>query len=484
LKNLSLLKTLAFFAFFALVTQDAFASTVATTANTDGDFNELFERIGRSFQDFPGLISIAAYLVGIILSIGGLLKLKDFIDEPARTPLKDVAIRFIIGGAFFAFPFVISVLQASIGAQTGNVSTGVIVNSTAGLFGSLTCSLTGGGLTGGILGAISGGSIQELLCNVGASFTQLTGLINPLLYIGGLVLAFVALLQLRDHVISPDRMPVSVPLKKAAVAGIFFAFPFFLDVVYATFSGRNVLIGTDIVSTISSIFSAVTTGSAPASCGGVASSLGSIGTVVGGIIDAVTGSAPTSSVGGLDCMMIRLIADVSGPLQALTSLFCYLAGIIIIIMAVRRMMESADKGVRGPLGVGTFGMLALGGCLLSFNTMLATISASMFPTLLGAAGVQTLEQTAALSYAPGLTAGSLASVNSVLTSVLAFAFLVGMISILRGMFILKDVADGGNASIMAGMTHLLGGGMAVNLGPMITAVQNTLGLTSIGITFT
>lgn len=34
---------------------------------------------------------------------------------------------------------------------------------------------------------------------------------------------------------------------------------------------------------------------------------------------------------------------------------------------------------------------------------------------------------------------------------------------------------------MAGITHILGGGAAVNLGPLIRAVQNSLGLSDVGI---
>ena len=62
--------------------------------------------------------------------------------------------------------------------------------------------------------------------------------------------------------------------------------------------------------------------------------------------------------------------------------------------------------------------------------------------------------------------------------------IVGLISFVRGIFIIRSVAEGsGQASIMAGVTHLVGGALAVNLGPLLAAVQWTLGITDYGIRF-
>jgi hypothetical protein len=62
---------------------------------------------------------------------------------------------------------------------------------------------------------------------------------------------------------------------------------------------------------------------------------------------------------------------------------------------------------------------------------------------------------------------------------------VGLISFLRGIYIIREVADGNQqASMMAGLTHIIGGALAVNLGPLINAVEQTLGITGFGINFT
>jgi len=72
----------------------------------------------------------------------------------------------------------------------------------------------------------------------------------------------------------------------------------------------------------------------------------------------------------------------------------------------------------------------------------------------------------------------------VITSVLKFVILIGLISFVRGLFIIRSVAEGNQqASMMAGVTHIVAGSVAVNLGPLINAVQTTLGITAYGITF-
>jgi hypothetical protein len=60
--------------------------------------------------------------------------------------------------------------------------------------------------------------------------------------------------------------------------------------------------------------------------------------------------------------------------------------------------------------------------------------------------------------------------------------IIGIISFIRGWFIIRDVAEGNQqASMMAGATHIIGGALAINLGPILAAVQNTLGITGVGL---
>jgi intracellular multiplication protein IcmC len=78
----------------------------------------------------------------------------------------------------------------------------------------------------------------------------------------------------------------------------------------------------------------------------------------------------------------------------------------------------------------------------------------------------------------------IAHVQAVISAVLQFMIVLGVVAFLRGIYIIREVAEGnGQASLMAGITHMVGGSLAVNLGPVMNAAQNTLGLTAYGVNF-
>lgn len=468
-------------------------AAINVTEYTDGDFSSLFERIGDSFVGAPGLISAAAYLTAMILAVSAILKLKEAFDSPGNVSMREPIGRALIAGALFAMPTVIDTVTATIGTQDGSIGVRSLALG-ADLLGHLS-SATGaeacdairaarvanaalGALgDGDLLGAIGtgvgsymfGGSVGEVICYATHSFRGLAPLISVILYISGLFLVFWGLLQLKEHLISPDRTPVSGPLKKLLVAGAFFAFPSLLDVVANTFGGD----GNGVAAIDPSVQLACASGG-----------VGNILNAVGSLLDSFSGDGgggASSKGGGLDCMMVKLVTDLWSPVQMAVSIFGYLAGIILIALALRRMLDSMDKGVRSPVGLGTLGMFAIGGALLSFDQIIRALTVSIFPDVFSTMGVPTLKLYGSLAYAPGLSEGAAKSVNSVISAVFMFSFLVGIISVMRGLFMLKEVSNGGNASLMAAFTHVIGGGLAVNLGPVVNAVQHTLGLSNIGI---
>lgn len=86
-----------------------------TTYGEGSGFSQIFERLTLSFSGLPGLISMGAYLMGIVFAIGGILKLKDHVEAPDKHPMKDAAVRLAVGGALFALPAIMTVMTQSIG---------------------------------------------------------------------------------------------------------------------------------------------------------------------------------------------------------------------------------------------------------------------------------------------------------------------------------------------------------------------------------
>lgn len=95
----------------------------AAAGTTSGrDFSLIAENITTSIQSLPGLLTGVAYMLGILLGVLGILKIKDHVENPTQTQLKDGAIRLAAGGGLFALPIVYEAMMTTIGDQTGGVS--------------------------------------------------------------------------------------------------------------------------------------------------------------------------------------------------------------------------------------------------------------------------------------------------------------------------------------------------------------------------
>ena len=82
-------------------------TTAAADANAAGNsFSVIAKNITTQVQDLPALLSAVAYLFGILLGVLGIMKIKDHVENPTQTPLKDGAIRLLAGGGLFALPIV------------------------------------------------------------------------------------------------------------------------------------------------------------------------------------------------------------------------------------------------------------------------------------------------------------------------------------------------------------------------------------------
>lgn len=87
----------------------------ASAAATGNTFNDIIANMQDSIDGIPGLISGMSYMMGILLGVLGILKIKDHVEEPGRTPLQQGAIRLAAGGGLFALPIVYEAMRTTIG---------------------------------------------------------------------------------------------------------------------------------------------------------------------------------------------------------------------------------------------------------------------------------------------------------------------------------------------------------------------------------
>ena len=438
------------------------ASGIPIIGTLVNDFNFILGNIINSISNTPGVVSAVGYLLGLIIGVQGILKAKDHVENPDQTALKESVVRLLTAGALFALPTIYNSMFQTIGGGGSNVATVL-----GGLFGGANLVESGYSdsdcLTGlgsgiatilGALGAIIPGftppastdGVGSLMCNFIGHASALPAFLTAVGYLIGLILGLWGILKLRDHVLNPTQTALWEGVSRLLAGGAFFSLPILIEV------GRNTLVGGGV--------------------GGLTSFLGLANSVTGYNSTGCTGT------GSLDNMLVCFMGDITGPLHIVTNFFAYVAGIIFIMIGISRLIKSAQDGARGPGGIGTVMTFVAGGALISYNEIVRAFSTS----LVGPGATKTF---AKIAYAKGaMTTAEAEAAHSTISAVLQFVIIVGLISFVRGIFIVRNVAEGNQqASIMAGVTHLIGGALAVNLGPLLNAVQTTLGLTGFGITF-
>lgn len=103
------------------------SADATTTASGSNNFSSIASNINTSMAQFPALISGVAYLFGLLLAVLGVMKIKDHVENPSQTPLKDGAIRLLAGGALFALPIMLEAMSSTLDAD----GTGVAVSNAA-----------------------------------------------------------------------------------------------------------------------------------------------------------------------------------------------------------------------------------------------------------------------------------------------------------------------------------------------------------------
>jgi hypothetical protein len=94
-----------------------FAATVMVAGDAHANnFSSIGSNIIDSISQLPSLLAGLAYMFGILLAVLGIMKIKDHVENPGQTPLKDGSIRLAAGGALFAIPIVSDAMTTTIGS--------------------------------------------------------------------------------------------------------------------------------------------------------------------------------------------------------------------------------------------------------------------------------------------------------------------------------------------------------------------------------
>lgn len=95
-------------------------------------FNDIANNIVSGIQDLPGFLSAISYMMGMLFAVLGILKIKDHVENPTQTQLKDGAIRLAVGGGLFMIPIITESMQTLLGTGTMTEAAEVKKIATAG----------------------------------------------------------------------------------------------------------------------------------------------------------------------------------------------------------------------------------------------------------------------------------------------------------------------------------------------------------------
>jgi len=262
-------------------------------------------------------------------------------------------------------------------------------------------------------------------------------LVSYIAYLAGFLFTAVGVHKLRQHVeYGPQKVELPEPLKYLFTAGLMLTLPMVATVASQTFGDQ---------------------GDAQA------------------INGALYWNSSTSQ--GLDGMMIRVMENIYGPVQLLILFFCYVAGAILTMVAIHRFTKTAQEGPRGPTGMGTIATFVLAGVLFSIAPTIGMLAETLFENRDSMNHVQFLS----------LEEGSDAQMHAedVATAIIVFLTIVGILAIVRGLFVLRGVAEGNQQmTMMSGISHVVAGAILVNFGQFANIIQTTLGIDSFGVQFT
>lgn len=277
--------------------------------------------------------------------------------------------------------------------------------------------------------ALASAKVGDVIKAGARSYRGMPVLIGYISTIAGIALVVTGLQKLRLHVDRPDQVPLSHGIWHLLGGTFLFSLPAAWGMLV-----RSLKLAAASGSTVSATSIALNTSS--------------------------------SSALSLDVMMIRLISDVRGPIQLAIWTLAAMLGLFFMATAFMRMAKgAAQDGPRGSLGSGTIGRLLIGSILLSLAA-----TSDVFTTTLFSGSIV---QFSGMSIS-GVSAGTLTQANQAVAAILVFVQIIGFIAFMRGFLMLRALADGNNSvSMSAAMTHVIGGAVAINISPMLSALQNT-----------
>ncbi len=272
----------------------------------------------------------------------------------------------------------------------------------------------------------------DVMKNTTKAFSGIPLMLSMISYIAGLFLIVVALIKFKEHVDHPDRAPLSAGVKRFIASGCFLSLPFMVRVMRG------------------SLFAAEDNRPTKG--------------------DNFTDPSTAMLDGSVEKMIVDFIGNIAVPASNMLTFFAYIAGIAFLLVGISRLTKRMEDGPRGPTGMGTIMTFIAAGALFSFGNSIGVFASTVF-------GDNKLLMHANIGGNVIAEVEDRERLQKIIEGLLIFVMLVGYIAFIRGWFVMKAFADGAQGATLAqGLTFLIGGTIAINLGELINVLSATVGI--------
>jgi hypothetical protein len=277
-------------------------------------------------------------------------------------------------------------------------------------------------------------SIGDVICNFQTNAGVFPYIVVVVCYISGIYLIVNGVLTLRKHVEAGGQQSHIVPgLVKLAVGGVLTCLPTLAMILQISFVG------------------------------GLSSS-----SDFGCEANTVTATTSTSS---LDVILNNFVDNIHQPM------FYFLAALSVFVglnYIARGLFKAAKTGTdpRAAAPHVIIAYLFLGSILITGGGMLWRTTYSIF----GTDTINSMKSFSGINWSRLGASGDFTGADSAVQAVLAFIQIIGAIAFLRGWMILKGAVEGSSQdTIPKGITHIIGGVLAINIDRTLKIIDNTFG---------
>jgi len=172
---------------------------------------------------------------------------------------------------------------------------------------------------------------------------------------------------------------------------------------------------------------------------------------------------------GLDGLMLNLVDNIKSPMIFMLSVMSIIIGIFLVF---RGLVKASKYGTdpRTHSVTHILSSIIIGTILYTVGTSLDFIMGTVFGDQ-NIGGPGAIMATIAFNFGPNT-----GHFQEAVYAALTFFQLIGFIAFIRGWLILKDAAEGhGQKTVAQGLTHILGGVLAINIYRFLEVMDQTFG---------